>query len=246
MRKTIVIRYTLLPYLYTLFYHVHENGGTVVRSLAHEFPKNKRTYDIDEQFLWGGSLLISPVIYQGKTIVDVFLPQEARWYSYYDGKEATAGLNKIFAPRDFIPLHVRGGSILPTQDSGKNTDESRKNPFGLIIAPDEAETAQGTLYWDDGESYDAITTKKYNLYEFSFSRVGGESVIDIKITNQGYPITNRLNKIRLFDVKFAPTQFLIDSVVQVVNFTYDNYFESLEIENLNLSMSGNHKIQIRF
>ncbi len=35
-RKIIEIRYSLLPYLYTLFYNANKNGGTVIRSLMHE------------------------------------------------------------------------------------------------------------------------------------------------------------------------------------------------------------------
>ena len=32
-------RYSLLPYLYSLFYQVHKNGGTVIRSLMQEYVK---------------------------------------------------------------------------------------------------------------------------------------------------------------------------------------------------------------
>lgn len=35
-RATLRIRYSLLPYLYTLFYESHVHGSTVVRSLMHE------------------------------------------------------------------------------------------------------------------------------------------------------------------------------------------------------------------
>jgi alpha-glucosidase (family GH31 glycosyl hydrolase) len=35
-RSIIEERYRLLPYLYSLFYEVNQNGGTVIRSLMHE------------------------------------------------------------------------------------------------------------------------------------------------------------------------------------------------------------------
>ncbi|XP_042747732.1 maltase-glucoamylase, intestinal-like [Lagopus leucura] len=56
------IRYTLLPYLYTLFYKAHTQGDTVARPLMHEFYSDEATWDVDKQFLWGPALLITPVM----------------------------------------------------------------------------------------------------------------------------------------------------------------------------------------
>ena len=36
-RRALNVRYTLLPYLYTLFFHSHRSGSTVVRPLHHEY-----------------------------------------------------------------------------------------------------------------------------------------------------------------------------------------------------------------
>ncbi|GIY36118.1 hypothetical protein CDAR_487411, partial [Caerostris darwini] len=63
-KKSLQMRYLLLPYLYTLFARSHAFGDTVARPLFFEFPKDKNTYPIDEQFLWGPALMIIPVLYE--------------------------------------------------------------------------------------------------------------------------------------------------------------------------------------
>ena len=73
------LRYQLLPYLYTLFYHAHVNGHTVARPLFHEFPLDNNTHAIDEQFMLGPSLLISPFLYDKQTVVKAYLPN-CLWY----------------------------------------------------------------------------------------------------------------------------------------------------------------------
>jgi len=235
-----------LPYLYTLFYNVHTKGGTVVRSLIHEFPRDRRTYDIDEQFLWGSALLISPVIYQGKTAVEVYFPVESRWFSYYDGKEVNPDTRWVSAPRDFIPLHVRGGYILPTQEPGNNTDSSRKNPFGLIVAPDYVGNSTGSLYWDDGESFNSISSGTYSLYDFAYSDLGDESLLSIIVKKTGFANSNRLNKIRIFSVKSLPTKVILDSTTTITTFSFNELNKELLIENANISLSTNHILRIEF
>ncbi|NXN60657.1 MGA protein, partial [Rynchops niger] len=81
-RKALNIRYTLLPYLYTLMYEANARGSTVVRPLLHEFVEDRTTWEIYKQFLWGPALLISPVLEQGAAGVNAYLP-DARWYDYH-------------------------------------------------------------------------------------------------------------------------------------------------------------------
>ena len=69
------------------------------------------------------------------------------------------------APKDYIPLHVRGGFIIPTQhpNGSLNTNQSKKQPFGLIVALDDNFEALGDLFLDDGESDGNIT--KINFFK---------------------------------------------------------------------------------
>ena len=66
-------------------------------------------------------------------------------------------------PLNLIPLHIRGGSILPLQYEAQNTLQSRRNYWILFVALDEAQTAKGELYWDDGVS---IIDERFNRVDF--------------------------------------------------------------------------------
>ena len=54
-------------------------GDTVARALWDEFPRDSNTWNLDRQFLWGSSLMVSPVLDQGATSKEVYFP-DARWY----------------------------------------------------------------------------------------------------------------------------------------------------------------------
>ncbi|CAF1211765.1 unnamed protein product, partial [Didymodactylos carnosus] len=204
-RKAVILRYTLIPYLYTLFYNVHVNGGTVVRSMAHEYSQDSNCWGLDEQFLWGSSLLIAPVIYENQTMKNLYLPPSpVRWYDYYTGQEQTKlGNITVDAPLDYIPLFVKGGSIIPTQQYALNTNLSRQNPVSLLIALDQNQTASGSLFWDDGDSVDTYVNQNYNLFQFSYT---SNSTITITAVAYYYQTPLVLGQIQVYGLAAQPTQ----------------------------------------
>ena len=151
--------------MYTLFYYAHMQGQTVMRALAWEFPNDPQLAAVDNQFMLGPSLLITPVLQPLVTTTMGVFPGVADgtiWYDWYtlENVDAQAGLNTtIAAPLGHIPLYIRGGSILPTQEPGNTTSTSRQNPYSLIIAIDSQGKANGSLYLDDGESLVPPATK---------------------------------------------------------------------------------------
>uniref|UniRef100_A0A672GPR3 alpha-glucosidase n=1 Tax=Salarias fasciatus TaxID=181472 RepID=A0A672GPR3_SALFA len=161
-RDVLNIRYTLLPYLYTLMYEAHTEGTTVVRPLLHEFVDDRATWDIHRQFLWGPALMISPALDEVSRSVDAYVPN-ARWYDYYTSEDigVRGKMINMPTPLEHINLHIRGGYILPWQKPENSTFYSRKNPFGLLVALDDDGAAQGSLFWDDGEG---IGFKDVQLY----------------------------------------------------------------------------------
>lgn len=152
------IRYSLLPYMYTLFYLAHTTGSTVMRALAWEFTNDPTLANVDNQFLLGPSLMVVPVLGQGLTQSKGVFPGVAQgevWYDWYTQQKVDAqpGENKtIDAPLSHIPVFIRGGSILPQQEALYTTAECRNSPWSLIVALNGEGEATGSLYVDDGES----------------------------------------------------------------------------------------------
>ncbi|ESP05177.1 hypothetical protein LOTGIDRAFT_102400, partial [Lottia gigantea] len=175
-REALRTRYQLLPYLYTLFHQAHVDGNTVVRPLHHEFPDDKKTYGIQEQFMWGRSLLISPILYPNQTKLKMYKPNGV-WYDFYSKTAVSGPTTGLYKTLDIssdskIPLHIRAGSILCLQDHARNTRESRKRPMRLLVALDvNNNITNGELFWDDGVSIDTYENGNYYKAEFEFKEV---------------------------------------------------------------------------
>ncbi|KAK5117469.1 hypothetical protein LTR85_008854 [Meristemomyces frigidus] len=168
-RRIMNIRYSLLPYTYTLFHKANVAGETVLRALAWEFPDEEDLKAVETQFMSGPSLLITPVLTPLATTVQGVFPGLANgtiWYDWYSLQAISAapGENKtLAAPLEHQPIHVRGGSIIPIQQAGNTTATSRKMPWSLLIALDKNGEAVGELYLDDGISLAPNATKNVEL-----------------------------------------------------------------------------------
>ncbi|XP_041515159.1 sucrase-isomaltase, intestinal [Microtus oregoni] len=193
-REVLEIRYTLLPHFYTLMHEVHVSGGTVIRPLMHEFFDDKETWEIYKQFLWGPAFMVTPVLLPVSTTVTGYVPN-ARWFDYHTGEDIKVrGQKQTFsAPYDKINLHVRGGYILPCQEPARTTYYSRQNYMKLIVAADDNHRAQGTLFWDDGDSIDTYERDLYTLIEFSLNH----TTLTSTVLKNGY---RNKNEMRLGDI----------------------------------------------
>ncbi|KFW04784.1 Lysosomal alpha-glucosidase, partial [Eurypyga helias] len=167
MKDVLLTRYSLLPFLYTLFHRAHLQGDTVARPLFFEFPRDVTTLGLDRQFLWGRSLLVTPVLEPGVDSVTGYVPRGV-WYDFYTGSSVNSSgeMLKMSAPLEHLNLHVREGSILPTQKPGTTSEVTRGNPLRIIVALSSSATAWGDLFWDDGESLDTFERGSYSYLVF--------------------------------------------------------------------------------
>lgn len=237
MKQALLLRYSLFPVLYTLFYHAHVHGHTVARPIMFEFPKDIRTYGIDKQFLWGKSLLVTPVLDPGVDYVDGYFP-EGLWYDYYTGDSLHSKGEelRLHAPLDKINLHLREGSVTPTQAPNLTLWVSSGQPLHLVSALSDDGTASGDLYWDDGESIDTYETKEYSYIVFNVA----QNVMTSEVLQSNVEATYiTVETASFYGVKKKPSRVLVNS--QDVAFTYrDN--KVLTVADLGLNLSQNFTI----
>ena len=142
-------RYRLLPYIYSIAAAVSFDGSTLMRPLVFDFADDARALDQKYEYMFGPSLLISPVTAPGATVWKTYLPRtQGGWYDYHTGRHYYGGQTvTTVIDKSRIPVFVRAGSIIPV--SG---DE-------LLVYP--GADASFTLYEDDG------TTTAYEHGKFS-------------------------------------------------------------------------------
>ncbi|KAL4912832.1 glycosyl hydrolases family 31-domain-containing protein [Aspergillus aurantiobrunneus] len=159
--KAIDIRYRLLDYIYTAFHRQSETGEPFLQPVFYLYPEDENTFSRDLQFFYGDALLISPVTKENSTSVDAYFPKDI-FYDWYTGapihgQGASITLTDINITH--IPIHIRGGSIIPVRSSSAmTTTELRTKGFQLIVSPGIDGTASGSLYIDDGDSLEQSDT----------------------------------------------------------------------------------------
>ncbi|KAE8694113.1 putative glucan 1,3-alpha-glucosidase [Hibiscus syriacus] len=156
MRDAIRIRYTLLPYFYTLFREANVSGVPVVRPLWMEFPSDEAAFSNDEAFMVGNSLLVQGIYETRAKHASIYLPGKESWYDLRTGTSYKGGkTHKLEVSEDSIPAFQRAGTIVPRKDRlRRSSTQMMLDPFTLVIALNSSQEAEGELYLDDGKSFD--------------------------------------------------------------------------------------------
>ena len=152
--KAIKLRYHLMPYIYSTDAEVSFKNKTFTKSLLFDFQKVEKTHLIDQQYLFGESMMICPVTAPSVSQQPVYFPPGFVWYDFFTGKQFTGDTNvPVNVTTDHIPVFVRSGSIIPFATIGNASTDSLNSPTEIRIYP--GSDAHFTLYEDanDGTGY---------------------------------------------------------------------------------------------
>jgi len=151
MRRLFELRMSLVPYLYAAFNEYHRTGTPPIRAMVMDWPGDANTHGVDDQFMFGPSLLVAP-LFSGSSTRGVYLPA-GDWYDFWTREKVAGGRRiEVTQPLDRIPVYVKSGTLLPLAKpvqrfTPETVYELTVHVFGDAPAP-------FVLYEDDGMSLD--------------------------------------------------------------------------------------------
>ncbi len=145
------MRYSLMPYIYTMNARVHFDDYTIMRPLVMDFTDDPKAVATGDEYMFGDALLICPVYEYGARSREVYLPA-GQWYEWHSGKPVEGGRTiTADAPFERIPIYVRAGQIIPIGPDIQYTAQDKGNELKLKIYA--GADATYSLYEDDGVTY---------------------------------------------------------------------------------------------
>jgi alpha-D-xyloside xylohydrolase len=194
IEKFINLRYALLPYIYSTSWDVTAHQSTMMRALVMDFAGDKNALDVNNEYLFGKSLLVCPVttpMYSKAMIqekdttrvedfsqirnMDVYLPKGTDWVDFWTGEKQSGGQTITKAtPIDIMPLYAKAGSILPIGPGVQYATEKKWDDLEIRVYP--GADGEFILYEDELDNYN-YEKGLYSTIEFKWNNAKNELTI---------------------------------------------------------------------
>lgn len=162
-RKLFALRMSLLPYLYSAFAEYSRTGKPPIRALVLDYPEDMEARMVDDEYLFGDSMLVCPLTYEDGTSRKVYLPQ-GRWYNFFTGTAVEGGRTmETEAAYNEIPVFVKDGAIIPLAKPVMHVDKD--TVFEMTVKKFGEADGRFVLYEDDFDTFTYEEKQKQIIIE---------------------------------------------------------------------------------
>ncbi|WP_332698527.1 TIM-barrel domain-containing protein [Halalkalibacter lacteus] len=180
VKEAIQQRYQLLPYIYSATQQTTTGGNvSLMRPLVIDYTTDVNVYGIEDQWMFGPSMLVAPVAEESATNRNVYLP-EGTWYDWSTHETFTGGQSINYdVDLSTTPVFVKEGAIIPTREYQNYTGERPATEISLKAYPKQSgEASSFTLYEDDGQTYEYENGQSTNT---NFTMASNEDSVTLEI-----------------------------------------------------------------
>ncbi len=166
-RKSTNLRYELMPYIYAQAKESASNGWPMMRALFVEYPDDPGAWLVDNQYLFGSSILVAPLM-EDVTSRDVYLPK-GEWVDYQSGQTYSGGWQHIEAGEIPVVMLVKSGTVLPHIALAQSTQFMDWSALTLKTYGKADEKATGLVYLPGTEDLQTIEVQDGKLLSDPFA-----------------------------------------------------------------------------
>ena len=187
LRKMVVLRYQMVPYIYTAARQAYDTGVSICRPMYYDYPENDEAYSYENEYMFGDNILVAPVVSpvdsNGLAHRKVWLPK-GQWFDVC--KNTLENGSKVFTGNytlTQIPVFLKAGSIIPCYNDSVRNLKKQCGDIVLYVVP--GANGKGWLYEDNGNNED-YKTGAFASTVFTQTRQNNKILLTIEPTKGQY------------------------------------------------------------
>ena len=203
------LRSELFPYIYSCAWNSINESLPLTCPMYIEYPENGAAYKCPQQYFFGTSILVAPIVSPGTgknkvAFQNIWFP-EGNWFNLFTHEKYSGNKQpvSVWADINEFPIFVKGGIPIPMQPFKQHMASTPLDTLVVRTFPGiDKQTGSFTLYEDDGLSQE-YNNGKYALTSLNYKRTGDTSELIIQGTKGIFK--DQMNK-RIYIVEFPCTQ----------------------------------------
>lgn len=184
IKKAMNFRRMITPYIYNLIYKAHNEYTPIMKPTFYNYESDENTFNENDEFLLGDSLLVATVVTKGEVERKIYLPKGNSWYNYNTNEIFEGGQTiTVEAGLDIFPLMIKEGAIISINTTEYSFDTKDDDVRGFLVYAHNIEGENTyTSFEDDG------VTQNYKLGKYANIKVSlktTKETIKIKVEKTG-------------------------------------------------------------
>ncbi len=214
LRKFLKLRYQLIPYNYHLSYEYALSGIPLARAMDFYDSDNSVLQTINDQYFWGPSMLIAPMLEENSSYRSVYLP-DGKWIHYFD-RSIHPGNQWIqtYAPIETMPVFVKRGSIIPHASEKHSLQDYDGSELSLWYYPDLEEPISYYQWFnDDGQNPSSLEMNAFEWLEFEAIYDADSSLFYLTAAESPlFVVNSKKMEVRVINLESSPQKFYFQGI----------------------------------
>ncbi|MBP8304146.1 MAG: alpha-xylosidase [Phycisphaerae bacterium] len=183
-RTIVELKYRLMPYIYAQAKDSSQRGLPMLRALFLEYPEDPGSWRVDDEYLFGSSILVAPLLEDRATARDVYLPS-GTWIDYQTGKTFTGGWNRIEAGPIPVVMLVKEGTVLAHIGLAQSTKAMDWSRLDLVPFAKDTQEAKGLVCLPaDNRLVEVTLTRKDGAWRVATDPLAGKVTFKVRMNSE--------------------------------------------------------------